>query len=119
MKYEILDELGAVVNTIVADQAFVENQHPGRWRLVEEEPPAPEPIVLSPLAFARLLLPMERIGIRGNTHPAVIDFLWMLDKAQEISLSDPDTIAGVGFMVSLGLLTADRAAQVLAGTPPA
>ena len=43
MKYEILDESGNVVNTIVADLAFVEAAYPGQYREVVEpiEPPDP------------------------------------------------------------------------------
>jgi hypothetical protein len=46
MKYEILNESGEVINTIVADAAFVEAVYPGQYREVVE--PA-EPI--DPLAY--------------------------------------------------------------------
>jgi hypothetical protein len=42
MNYEILDDEGNVINVIVADEAFVEEHHPNRYRLVPQ-PPAPEP----------------------------------------------------------------------------
>lgn len=45
MKYEILDEEGNVVNTIIADQQFVDANHPNRYREVPEPPPPPpEPV---------------------------------------------------------------------------
>lgn len=34
MRYEILDEKGAILNTIIADEAFVEAQFPGHYREV-------------------------------------------------------------------------------------
>lgn len=44
--FEILDEGGAVINRIVACQAFVEQAYPGRWRQVAAllEPAAPPPV---------------------------------------------------------------------------
>lgn len=46
-RYEILDEAGTVINTIIADQAFVEQHYTGgRFRLAEEPelPAGPEPV---------------------------------------------------------------------------
>lgn len=40
-EYEILDAKRRVLQTIVADEAFVEAVHPGRWRRVE--PPQADP----------------------------------------------------------------------------
>ncbi len=45
MNYEILDEEGNVINTIVADLDFVELHYPGQFReRVEAEPPASKPV---------------------------------------------------------------------------
>lgn len=41
-EYHILDGEGAVINTIVATEAFVEAAYPGRWRLVEPPQAAPQ-----------------------------------------------------------------------------
>lgn len=35
MKYEILNDAGEVVNTIVADQSFVDEHYPGKYREVQ------------------------------------------------------------------------------------
>ena len=40
MKYEILNDDGAVINTIVADQNFVDTHYPERYRLLAEDPVA-------------------------------------------------------------------------------
>lgn len=41
MKYKILNDAGEVVNTIVADLAFVNAVYPDRYR---EAPPPPPPL---------------------------------------------------------------------------
>lgn len=84
-------------------------------------PPPPPPTVVPVLTFKRLLTAAERISIRttANSNPTVADWLDILDTASDVYLTDADTVAGVQYMVSLGLLTADRAAMVLAATPPA
>ena len=42
MRYEILDELGAVSNIIIANLEFVETHYPGLFREVPTPEPAPE-----------------------------------------------------------------------------
>ena len=44
MIYEILDANGAVANRIEATESFVEQQHPGKWRLAEVQDVPAEPI---------------------------------------------------------------------------
>lgn len=48
MRYEILDTEGAVQNIIVADEDFVQAQHPGRWRVVEAQDAPYQPPAISP-----------------------------------------------------------------------
>jgi len=69
MKYEILDKEGKVINTIVADPAFIAREYPGS-RMVEEaqakavEPEAEE-IDLKTLTnedFQRIVL--EKLGMK-------------------------------------------------------
>jgi hypothetical protein len=44
MIYEILNAQGDVVNTIDANQSFVEEQYPNRWRIASNQPPeSPQP----------------------------------------------------------------------------
>lgn len=47
MRFKIFDEAGDLINTIIADLAFVEAAYPGRFELVPD-PPAPEPPGASP-----------------------------------------------------------------------
>ena len=41
MIYEILNDAGEVINTIVADKVFVEENYPGHYREVGPEPTPP------------------------------------------------------------------------------
>ncbi len=79
--------------------------------VVPADPVSPEP--LTQLAFLRRFTAEERIAIRASTDPVVQDFLHLLGLAQEIRLDDYDTMAGVGYLESLGLLDEGRTAVVL------
>lgn len=117
--YEVISAQGAVVNTIVLAD-------PGAWtppagcsvRLYVAPPPEessgdPPAPILTQLAFLRRFTPEERIAIRASNDLVVQDFLHLLGLAQDIRLDDADTVAGVGYLESLGLLAAGRAAVVL------
>ena len=66
MIYEILDTNGAVANRIAASEAFVEQQHPGKWRLAEvqdvpAEPAPATPTVCSPAQGLVALFAIKQI----------------------------------------------------------
>lgn len=116
--YEILNGQGQVVNTIVLAPGATWTPPVGHSLRPYVAPPAPEPeitpvLVLTQLSFLRRFSPEERIAIRASTDPVVQDFLHLLGLAQDIRLDDADTVAGVGYLESLGLLAAGRAAVVL------
>ena len=48
MIYEILDANGAVANRIAATESFVEQLHPGKWRLAEVQDVPAEPAPSTP-----------------------------------------------------------------------
>ena len=48
MRIEILNSEGAVVNVIIADEAFSEAQHPGAWRVATEQDVPAEPAPATP-----------------------------------------------------------------------
>jgi len=78
---------------------------------------APRPKVpISVLAFLRRFPQQKRIAIRASNDPIIEDFLALLysTRKSEVELDDPDTIAGVGYLVSQGFLTEAEAAEVLA-----
>lgn len=70
--------------------------------------------LLTQLAFLRRFTAPERIAIRASTDPIIVDFLHLLTLAQDIELADPDTVAGVNYLEQQGLLSAGRAAEILA-----
>ena len=67
MIYEILDANGAVANRIAATESFVEQQHPGAWRLAEvqdvpAEPAPATPTVCSPAQGLVALFAIKQIA---------------------------------------------------------
>ena len=74
------------------------------------------PRVMTRLEFLRRFTSSERIATRAAAvgNPAIADMLALQDAAGYIDLDDPDTQAGVAYLESLGIITAGRAAQVLA-----
>ena len=83
----------------------------GEWVL------APRPVLpLTRLEFLRRFTSAERIAIRASTDPVVVDFLSLLDAAQEVRTDDADTVAGIGYLATTGLLAAERAAEILSAS---
>lgn len=79
----------------------------------------PKPIVKQNLThrqFLKRLTAQEFKSIRqaANNNPDVDMFLYLFERAQEIDLADPDTLAGVQMLESAGLLANGRAAEILA-----
>lgn len=58
----------------------------------------------------------ERVLIRATaaTNGQLYDFMQMLEVSEEIHLDNPDTMAGVNFLESVGLIDPGRAAEILA-----
>lgn len=71
---------------------------------------------LTRLEFLSRFTVAERVAIRSaaKTDAIIEDFLAMLEAAQSVIPSHPDTVAGVGYLVQSGLLLPARAAEVLA-----
>lgn len=65
--------------------------------------------------FLSRFTPSERGAIRTGSisDPALADFLMMSQAAQEIVSDDPMTAAGMDYLVSLGILTPARRAEIL------
>ena len=75
--------------------------------------------LLTKLQFQRLFTQAERIAVRAADNPAIVDYRELGLLADGIDLADADVIAGVGYLEASGLIGSGRAAEVLAGTPPA
>ena len=48
MRIEILDAQGAVINTIIADEQFAEQHHPGAWRIASVQTDLQQAALVSP-----------------------------------------------------------------------
>lgn len=71
------------------------------------------PGVLESREFLRRLTPAERIAGRALADPIIEDFERLIQMGPTVNLADPDTLAGVQYLVSVGVLTEARAAEVL------
>lgn len=68
------------------------------------------------IQFMFRLTPEERIGIRiaAASDPIAADFLGILNATPIVELDNEATIAGLGYLVTQALLTAERAAEIRA-----
>ncbi len=131
MRY-LLIKNNIVVNAIEADSEFISNlsgyDHKiltdnygigfsyinGVFSEPELQPVDSNGISLTQLEFLRRFSAEERIAIRSSDNPIIVDFLHLLNLAQEIKTDDPDTIAGVNYLETLNLIAEGRAAVILA-----
>lgn len=87
---------------------------------VEDAPPEPESEAptrwVSQAKLKQRIPAAKRIAIRaeGKTNPIVEDFLDLLNSTADVNLDDPDLVAGMGYLVSIGKLTADDVAAIRA-----
>lgn len=116
MIYNILDDNGNVINTIIAEADFVEANYPGHYALVgpEPAPPAPPPIITK-IAMLTRLTDAEYVGILAAAKTDVEVEAWKtrFDAASTIDLNDSRTVAGIGLLVTKGLLTQARGDEIL------
>jgi hypothetical protein len=56
----------------------------------------------------------ERIAIRNSNDDKVKDFIFMIDLADTIYTDDETIIESIGYLVSVNLLTEERATEILA-----
>jgi hypothetical protein len=77
---------------------------------------APPPVnVWTAYQFLLRFTEAELLGIRtaANTDPITWRFLTLATAAQEIVSDDPQTVAGMDYLVSAGLLTEPRKGEIL------
>lgn len=115
--YQILDDAGNIINTINADESFVQENYPGRWKAVFE--PDIQTWVITKLAMISRFTNNEYINIvtATKTDPAVQAWYDMFQVTNTVNLKDKRCIDGVNFLVSKNLLTQTRADEIL--TTPA
>ena len=117
MIYEIFDDSGKVINSILADELFVETNYAGHYRLVGPEP-VPyvyvEPIVTK-IAFRFRLTDAEYVAILSEAKIDVEVQAWVetFNMVTQVNLDDPRTATGLEMMVTKGLLTEERKTEIL------
>jgi hypothetical protein len=79
-------------------------------------PPTPPPVVeWTPFVFIRRFSQAERVAIRAArlTDGVLGDFFSILEQAPLVHSNDADFQAGMQYLVQQGLLTAERAAEIV------
>ena len=85
------------------------------------EPPAPKPTYpkVSPVEFKLLFTPQERVAIKTarQTDPVIDDFYDIVEdpRLTVVDLGLKSTQDALDYMISTGLLAAERKAEILAG----
>lgn len=95
--YEILDDNGITINTIIADLQFVEQQYPEKYRLLEEISNVIESFNLSKRAFKARFPRAKWIAAKqaALTSPTLADFFEDFELSSYINVKDANTIAAV------------------------
>lgn len=125
--FEILDGDGVVINVIVADAAFVEAVHPGRYRLkaAPMQEAALTPRVITRLAFRNRFTAHEKAAIelaavhspdasteQQQRAAALRAYLKDLDAASFIDLDSEYIAQACQMLETAGLLATGRAEQI-------
>lgn len=115
MIYEIFDDSGKVINSILADELFVETNYAGHYRLVGPEPVPYVLPVVTKTAFRFRLTDSEYVGILSVAKTDVEVQAWVetFNMVTQVNLDDPRTATGLEMMVTKGLLTEERKTEIL------
>ncbi len=115
MIYEILDDDGNVINTVIADAEFMELNYAGHYRLVGPVPMPPLPNIITKLAMIDRFTEAEYEGVltAAKTDVQVQGWLDRFNVSNQINLDDSRTINGINLLVSKNLLTQERGNEIL------
>jgi len=116
MIYNILNDNGNVINTILASEEFVEANYPGHYVLVGPEPTPPEPPpVITKVAMITRFTDEEFVGVltAAKTDVEVEGWYARFSAAVTINLADPRTVSGVNLLFLKNLLTEARTTAIL------
>lgn len=97
-------------NEIIADEAFCERVHPGDWVYVREQVvdvSAPSRIIKDWQFRNRFtgpqLIGIMRAAMAGDDNAAIV-WLRLSTASDGVDLDDPDNVAGVQYVATLGLM---------------
>lgn len=108
-------ELDGSFSEIIADETFVQQYYPGRWTYVGPKPVIPLPPIITRFAMIERFSDAEYTGIltAAKTDVEVQGWLDRFYAANFVNLTDSRTVSGMNMLVSKGLLTKNRADQIL------
>jgi len=119
MIFEIYDQDGAVINTIIASLKFVEEHYqPGAFKYIGEEVQRVESNIITKIAMLTRFTDPEFVGIltAAKTDPEVEGWYARFNAATTINLDDERTVSGINMLVTKTLLTQARAVAILTDT---
>tara|TARA_R110000868_G_scaffold12570_3_gene59837 strand:- start:591 stop:1040 length:450 start_codon:yes stop_codon:yes gene_type:complete len=95
------------------------------WVVLAAYPPIPTPTppvndaVYTRLQFLFLFTPEEIVAVQNAavTNESVAYYYYMIDAVVTLQLTDQAVIDGVNMLATQGVITTERAAQILAGDP--
>ena len=117
--YNVLEN-GQVVNTIIADEAFMAANYSEYELVVAEEYEEDDPIPRKKLTryeFRSQFTTAEKVAMYDSTDTIIKIFLDDIQAAEYIDVTDQATIDGVAYLEAQGLIAAGRSADILAGIP--
>ncbi len=116
-QYEILDDAGNVINIIVANTEFLEQFYAGKYRLQQQNIPAPPPPpkIVSKADFRLSLMDAEYVAILSAAKTDIEVQAWVetFNILTEINLDSLRTVSGLEMLVSKGILTESRKNEIL------
>jgi hypothetical protein len=115
MKYNILDFNGNILNTIVASADFMQSQYPNGNYVAVPEASVVIPHWYTTLEFYRLFSISIRATILNHTDPLIKTFVDTLRVAGGCYLTDAETIQGIQYLMSVGIISENQSAQILNG----
>lgn len=114
------------LGTVVADplptglsaKEVGESRPEGEWSVAALNfGPAPCASLLASQDFMGRFTVAEEAAVRQRamTDPMLQTFLARVERARSVSMAHPDMVAGMQYLVQLGLITAERCAEILNG----
>lgn len=102
------------------DGAYIGGEYTGGQFVPQPVPePLPEPVTsttMTKLTFLRRFTQAERLAIRAAkaSDPIIEDADALMQLAEEIDVTDPDTVQYVGYLATKGYVDTSRVASILA-----
>ena len=120
-RYAIKNQNGEVVNTVVADEDFVQANYPGLWELVPDDVPAP---VVNPTEWLINVGPFfdrfgpAKLAVLAHTDPLVQALIKDLQVRVWIDLQRADVAQGIDLLISKGVPGVNAALKTAILTTP-